>query len=367
MKFVSVWDWFERPVLKPQAGSHERELRELVMLYHNSRDTKEVDPESYIATLTQAQTRAQAINEPWYALFFAFWCCSTLIFQVKDLIRARDLATKLVVEVRKPIYEGCPILGWVYLALTDVHMKMDPIGYAPTIYESLDFLENEIPIEYDTYCIVEGRRSSMAYVFDQIEQACQIAERYLNRSERSNYRKIHANLMLCALNYELGKDDLALFYARQAETYARIRQRLRSTIEAIAWQALLTYKSGDEALGHQLYRQAAAKMSEVDFVPWLSYAKIVGEYHELNAQPEKAVVLLDQALETIVGTDQHYDECICRLERCRLWGRIGKPLDDELEAAYAATKNLIDPMLLLEQLKQVENGKYHSRYIDRKA
>jgi hypothetical protein len=367
VNFLNIWDWFERPVLQPRAGQHERELRDLVMLYHHVRDMKEIDPENYIVTLTNARDRAEAIDEPWYALFFGFWCCSTLIFQVKDLNRARDLATKLVVESRKPVYVGCPVMGWVYLTLMDVHMKIDPIGYAPKIYESLNFLENEVPIEYDTYCILEGRRSSMAYVFDQVEEACLLAERYLARSEHSNYRKIHANLMLCSLHYELGNDALALTYAQQAEHFARLRGRLRSIIECNAWQALLLFKAGDETQGTQLYRQAAAKMGEYAFTPWLSYAKLIGDFHELKGQPEKAISLYDQVLDAIIGMGQHYDECMGRLEQCRLLGRLGEPCDDELRAAYAVTEKLIDPSLLVALLDRVKQGDFSSRYIDRKA
>lgn len=367
MNFIKIWDWFERPILHPRPGAQERELRELIMLYHNSRNMKEVDPEGYIATLIQAKERAEAIQEPWYALFFDFWCCSTLVFQVRDLNRAREMATKLVVESRKPIYKDCPVLGWVYLTLMDVHMKIDPIGYAATIFESLEYLENEVPIEYDTYCILEGRRSAMAFYDDRVEEALAIAESYLARSEYSNYRKIHANLMLCTFNYELGKEEMALIHAEYAENFARLRQRIRSAIESVAWQALLHFKRGNETNGHRLYRQAAARMGEHDFTPWLSYAKIVGEYHELNAQPEKAVALFDLTLEGVIGTGQHFDECHCRLERCCLLGRMGMPFDQELEAAFASTKQLLEPTFMIEKLNRVKNGDFSSRFCDKKG
>ena len=64
----------------------------------------------------------------------------------------------------------------------------------------------------------------------------------------------------------------------------------------------------------------------------------------------------DEELATIVGHGQLGYECYCHVERCRLLGRMGRPLDEALAAAREAASKLRDPAPRLAELDRIAFG-----------
>jgi hypothetical protein len=364
MSFVDIWSWFEQPLHQPPLSERDRELRKIIELFDDGWEQLQTSPEAALAIFEQGRSRAEQLDVPCYALFFGYWACEAYVFYLRDMVRGLDYATKLVIEARKPIYRSCPVLSGVYRMLADVHLNIDPIGYEDAIRDTLDYLEHNVPMHYENYCLIHARRSSLDYELDNIQSAHDLGLRYLSLCEGNSFRLIHANLMLCTYTYEFGDLELALAYAKKSEAYARIRHRYRAIIATLAWQAVLNHKLGDVFLARQQYRQAAAKLSEYEFEPWLSYCILMGEYFELEGEPEKALSLYDRTYETLLNTGKNWSVCEYWLERCRLLGRVGMSFEHDLKSAYEAGANLLKPELYLAKLKRVESGDYSSRKVN---
>ncbi len=360
MGFVDIWSWFEQPLNRPPRSKRDVELRSIIGMFDEGWELLQTQPIQALSIFEHGRKRAEQLEEWCYGLFFGYWACEAYVFYLHDMIKGLEYATKLVIEARKPHYQTCPVLSGVYRILADVHLNIDPVGYADKIHETLTFLEENVPMHYENHCLITARRSSLAYEQDNVAEAREIGLRYLAMCDGNSFRLIHANLMMCTYTFEFGELDLALAHASKSEGYARIRKRHRAMVSALAWQALIHHKLGDEFVARQYYRRAASKIAEHDYEPWLSYCIVVGEYFELEGEPEKALSLYDRTLETLVDTGKHWSMCEFWLEKCRLLGRLGLPFDDALKSAYEAADLLLKPEVYLGKLKRFEGGDFAS-------
>ncbi|MCL4396210.1 MAG: hypothetical protein M1482_15645 [Chloroflexi bacterium] len=137
---------------------------------------------------------------------------------------------------------------------------------------------------------------------------------------------------------------------------ARKSKQQRVLIESLCWQALFARKMGDEDKAKRLYRVATASAARLGRKFSYAYYDSLCEYHELGEEPEHALRLRDQQLEQNVRGGSAHWECECRLKRCQLLARMGRPLDDELAQAREAARKLLDPAQFLAKLERIEKG-----------
>jgi hypothetical protein len=356
MTLVNLWDWFNayrRDAVR--SGSAERQ--QLAEFYRQAQSNFETNPEQALALLDQGRALAERLGEPCWVLFYDFWRCAVYMNFLDDKITARDLAVRTAVEARKPVYNDCPVRSRVHSILIDAYLFTDPIGYAEKTREALDYLEREELLEIDVWRLVEHKRAHLALLCGQIEEAQQAALRHLARCENDQFRLANAYDLLSEIAY-YGYGDLAaaLKYAQANEVSARKSKQQRVLIESLCWQALFARKMGEEDKAKRLYRVATASAARLGRKFSYAYYDSLCEYHELGREPEHALRLRDQQLEqNIRGGNVHW-ECECRLKRCQLLARMGKPLDDELAQAREAAQKLLNPTHFLEKLDQVESG-----------
>lgn len=356
MNFVDVWSWFDEPLQIRGGGARMAELRRLVAGHHAHWQILETDTDRALAFFQEARESARQINAPCYALFFDLWRCETYIHYYTNLDKALDIAAKIVVEARKVQYQHCPSLCWAYRNLADVYSIIDPVGYADKITETLNFVERLVPVDFDTYCLIEYRRAMLAFALDDPTRARELALSYLARCESSNFRKVDAYILLCRFNHALGDLDAVQQFAEQVEYYANRRNRINSLVEAWAWQALIAIKKGKIDLAHQFYRKATAKFGEYQFQLWYTYGTILSEYYVLNEQPDKAIELARNTLIATEGTGRNMEECNCHLLLCRVLGRLRLPFENELTAARQKATLLINSTRYLAKLDRIQQG-----------
>jgi tetratricopeptide (TPR) repeat protein len=358
VEFVDVWAWFNRPLRAIGGGSQMATLRRLVEQHHTHWQILETETDRALAFFQQARETATQINAPCYAIFFWLWCCETYIHYYADLDQALDIATKIVVEARKPQYQNCPSLCWAYRSLADVYSIVDPVGYADKIRETLDFIEANIPIDFDTYCLLEYRRAIVSFALDDPSKAREFALSYLGRCESSNFRKVDAYILLCRFSYALGDFDATQQYAILTEQHANRRNRINSLVEAWAWRALIAQKKGQLDIARQFYRKASAKFAEYDFQLWLTYGTIMSDYYVLSEQPAKAIDMARRTLSATKGSGRRLETCKCHLQLCLTLARLEMPYGVELADARAAATMLIDPSTYLQKLDRIQHGDF---------
>ncbi|MBN1286308.1 MAG: hypothetical protein JXB47_12995 [Anaerolineae bacterium] len=355
--FVDLWGWFDSFYFAAvRAGDHRRQ--EMVQLYRRAWRYLETDPPQGLALFEQGRALADQLDEPCWRLFFDYWCCEAQVFYLDDLNTGLTNAVRLVVEARKPHYSACPILGRVYRILLDVYVFIDPVGYEDKICETLAHMERDIPLDHDTYCLLEARRVALALALDRFKEAEELSFSYLARSEPSTFRKSHAYSLLAYLNYLRGDFALALEYIEASEQCARRVDIKASVAQGLAWQALLSRRRGDELAAQSFYRQATAQMAQLGRKPSGMYYDALCDYHEFGGDADHALRLRDRQIDDIRGTGELFAECEYRLGRCRLLGRMGQPLTSALTETREVAARLLKPAHFLAKVARVEAGDY---------
>ncbi len=104
---MSVMEWMR--------DFHARALREddkerlrLVNFYFRARALDREQHEQRLEIYRAGGDLARRLGEPWWKMYYEFWKISTLLHFQSQVSLALDLATRAVLEVAKPLYEGFP-------------------------------------------------------------------------------------------------------------------------------------------------------------------------------------------------------------------------------------------------------------------
>src|ERR1700722_7539252 len=107
MASMDVWDWVEESRQRFQAARAEARLR-LTAIHPVAYKLRETDPDRALALFEDGRRQAQALNEPWWVVFFDHWKSTGLIHFKRDFREILDHAVRLTLEIRKPQYEQHP-------------------------------------------------------------------------------------------------------------------------------------------------------------------------------------------------------------------------------------------------------------------
>src|SRR4051794_28619321 len=143
---MNVWDW----VADFRAGalaSGDRQRLRLVDLNHLAYQHRYTNPDQMLTLLAEGRRLAQALGEPWWALFYDYWSLETLLTYKGDYRRLLDRAVALTLEARRPAYERHPLLFNVHLILARAYLGVDPRGHAGPVREALAYLSANVPPE----------------------------------------------------------------------------------------------------------------------------------------------------------------------------------------------------------------------------
>ena len=360
---VDIWGWineFEHTAKQ----NNDLQRQKLVTLYREANSIKNRSWEESLPVFQQARELAHALNEKCWEVWLWHWICEIHVINYGDMAIGRDETTRLLVEIRKPLYQTCPVIGRCYRIYVDALVVCDPVGYADETSKMIRYMQEQLPLDYDTRCMIVGRLSDIELAFDHVENAKEIGLEYLAISRRSSYRKIWANISLCFIEYLLGNLEMALEYAFESERYARRTEQGKATIaQALAWQALLASKLSHPHLEpDSLFQRALSQDKQTHRKSFDMFIEAVCQYLELKDKPEQALNYRQEQLSWLVGKSQFYSECECRLKLCRLLGRMGTLTEQEIEAAKEVATNLIKPTLYLSKLASVEQGDYSEEW-----
>lgn len=355
MAFVDLWGWFDDYEREAYRTSDELRQR-LTHLNYEGWQQREVAPHQALALFTQGRLLAQQLNEPCWVLFYDYWRCEVYLFYIGDTAAALNLAVRAAVEARKPGYAHCPVRGRVYRVLVDSYADMDPLAHAEQIREMLDYMEHEVPLDLDTWRLLEAERAGLALELDDLDAAEAAALRYLDRSGDSDFRLTNAYSTLCEISYRRRDWESVNRYAQLGEHHSRRAHRESDRCEHVAWQALCARQTGDEDRAGRLYRTATAQAARLGRPPSESFFKALCDYHLERGEIESALKCLEQERETTRRTGSPYREAKHHLKHCRVLMKLGLPLDEALTLTRALLTQLPRPALLLKKLDQIAAG-----------
>jgi hypothetical protein len=350
-KFVDLWGWVSRARAAARRAGDEARVR-LTSLDKEAWGIFETDPHRALALYEEGLQLAEQLQEPCWQIFYKYWRIEAYIFYLCDLREAKRLAVDLAVEARKPVYGHCPVRARIYRILVDSYLFSDPIGYANQIQENLDYLENEVPLDEDTWRLIPGRRSTLAIYLDQFEEAQRHALTYLERSQDSDFRLSDAYSELSHISFKLGEFDKLFEYAQTGEVHARRIERQGSLAELLLWQAVYYQLQDREKEAKRLVQQAQRHISniaraEAGFISLAQYYEIGGELEKSLAERAKIIAFSEKC-----GFEHNAIET--RIEYCKLLVKMGLPVEKEAGEARARANQMPRPEHYLKKLDALE-------------
>lgn len=350
---MSVWDWYRRYVWEAmRSGDSQR----LLMIELYQRAETDLAADERLNLMLQSRQIAESLGERCWMLWIDHWRIEVLQWVKRDYKTALDIAVRATMEVRKDTAKACQIADRLYIGLVENYLAIDPIGYENAIRETLAYVENEMTIDYESRCMMEFRRSCLEIELDELKAAEDAAWRCIDACESAfgaGYYQAVALACLCVVMFRRNEIKKIREYAIWGESQSRRPQEQVYMAEFIAWQALSARKLGDDEVAKQLYRRAMSYAREKELKPDPMFYEAMCDYHLLAGDTDHAMTLRDQQLSESVVSGSPYRECMCRLERVKLLKLMGQPLEDEIEAAKEAAKELAKPALFLARLKAI--------------
>jgi hypothetical protein len=354
---MDVWEWADDFRRQALARGDRRRVR-LAAQHGDAFALRYDDPGHMCLLMEEGRRLADALGEPWWALFYDFWLVETGLFHLRDLRPLPELASRMVLDLRKPAFEGHPLRFACFVNLAYVWLYVDPHGYAGELGPVLDYLVREAPRGEEALRLYDVRQCH-ALRMGRPEEARRLAgealaaadaepNRYLARHESVNTLS-----WLCPADFAL-KDWAALAEdAARGEELARAHGCHYSVALFVTWRALAARLLGDRREGTRLLRLATGRMGRLAKPPENEYFDALCAFREADGDLDAALAVRGEELAVLRDRGRPEDESRCRWERCRLLVRLGRPWDEEREALRQAADGLRQPARYLDRLDEL--------------
>ena len=355
---VDLWGWFNKFKAAARANNDNERVK-LVGQYETGMVYRFKEPEQALHSFSKGVDLARSLSEPYWELFFQYWCCDIYIFELRDLDKGLEKTIQTFLLAHKPPYQNAPVVGRVYITLVYAYYIIDAEGYADNIRDMLQYMMEKLPLDHDTLLRVQRYRAGLHYTFDEWDEAELEALKFLELARGIPMREDDAYQLLWNIALEKKDYERAIDYAIELEKASKRTGRDEVIALSLLGQALCKQKL-KQPDAHILYERALTIYEEYQGpqARGINFYDVICAYLEGDDKPEAALDFRDQQLAMLVNTRKYSFELHCRLKRCRLLGRMGKPVQKELEAAYEATNRLKRPERDRKKLDLVKNGDY---------
>lgn len=362
--FVDIYTWIQEFQMQALRSGDMRRLK-LIEYQMHAWEHFETNPEQSLQILYEAHDLAEQLQEPCWMLYYDGWigeCLNLYLINFKDGL---EHAMKTIVEIRKPKYGNCKMLCRGYRIVIESYIYSDPVGYADKIRELIAYTDDEIPIDYDTYCILKKRESELEFALGRIEPAIESAQAYLLRSSEQlvTFHMAYAYEMLVYYAFLQGDITTGKMLIKSCEAMAQENKRRSLVAIAQAWRALFTLIDGQRDEAQSLYRQATSNMSQLGMAVSLSYYEAVSSFNEKIGDLDQALSIREQQFAAVSGRGGLYLETEVLVKTARLLGRMGRDVTDTITTARQVSEQLVQPQVVLDKLNMIEQGDYSENYL----
>lgn len=347
---MNVIEWMQQ-FAQDALKNNDTQRLQLIAFAQQGDILRESQPEVAYQVYQTGRELAEHLIEPCWIMFFAHRMAHVCIFELEDLDRAMNLVTKDYVLSAKDEYIHCPINPAIRLNLVETYLYYDPVGYADTITEVVDYLRKTESADDYTTLQLDDFLAQLHLKLNQLDKALEYALRTLDEG--------YGYLTLTRIYWERGEYDKALDISRlrmQATRFSRFMYA-----DAQAWTAAMLLRTGDDTLvAKSLHEQAVKKVENINFVPNSTLFDALSDYHEANEDYDNALKVRDQQLlkqNQVAGPEE---VVIVRLRRARLLGRMGEKakLKTQLDDIRTYLPKFKKPEHYETMLRLIEDGYY---------
>jgi hypothetical protein len=351
-------DWFAR-FESDARGSGDAERLRLVQLAYEADQHRETNPDHMLALLDEGRRLARQLRESWWALFYDDRRAGALMKYKGDALAGLELAVRNALEARKPQYDRFPWRFRIHDHLVVGYLNTDPAGYAEEIREAIRWLEKEAPAEGSPKYLLLARRRWLAGELGLHDEAEELARQALavaaSDPDEATARS-HAVFCfshLCEIAHHRADWASLAEQAAVGEDLARQVGHQLELAEFHLWQALLARRAGRADRAERLWQAGRRRVAQLGMPPDHIYFDALCAYHALGGEGSDELAARDHELSVLQGKGRWSAETRCRLARCRLLARLGRPVGEEVAAARETALRLRRPGAVLEELAKM--------------
>lgn len=347
---MDVIEWMQK--FTEEALKNDDQQRLQLVYYAQQGDIlRQSNPETAFQVFQVGRTAAEQLPEPCWVLFFAQRLAHICIFELENLERAMDLVTRDYVLSTQDSYVHCPINLALRLNLVETYLYYDPVGYADTIIEVIDYLRKTESDETYTRLQLDDFMAQLHLKLNQLDKALDYALRTLDDG--------YGYLTLTRIYWERGDYQKALDISELRQEESLYSPFMLA--DARAWTAAMLMRTkGDVIKAKSLYQRAYYHTQKINFVPNSTLFDALAEYHEASGNMIDALKVRGKQLakqQSIAGPEELI---IVRLRRARLLGRMNKL--EEMTAQITDIKSHLNKLKQPDHYNQlldlIEKGHY---------
>ncbi|MCA9914701.1 MAG: hypothetical protein KC496_15215, partial [Anaerolineae bacterium] len=311
-------------------------------------------------TLSEGVDMARKAGLPCWELKLESIRAQIPIYYTFNLEAAVKMAVKLTTLAREPRYEKCSERVSVYDALIHAYFYRDCIGYETEILVAANYIETEFSREKQYRWRMQYIRAEIDLEWGRYDEAKERIDRYL-ASVQKDYplRMADGYWMLYRLEYARGNFSAALSAARNHEKHNREGEYQRGTADSQLVQAVCSKHLANVGIAQATLQRAVAHYKQYNLARTLLYYDALATFHELDGNLETAYSLRREQFETLSDHGNLLDLAKAHLQHIRLCGRMQKPLEDPIQAAYIFKEDLRKSDWFMERLQAIMNGNYY--------
>lgn len=357
--YVDLWGWFWQEEVRAFQENDETVKRIVELARQGWVYRRSAHSNLMLASFEEAAELARKQQNPCWEFFCTYWACSTLFYHVDDIHGALDRTVKLIARSHLQEVTHCPIRARVYFLLADIYYEIDVFGYEDKIRESLDFLENNIPMDEDTYLRLQHRYADLAYLHEDYEDAFERVTRYMAESQENEFRMRSAHQLLRAIAFARGDIVTAHEHCLHAENFAQNIQSHVDIAIAMLWQATFAKRGGNDVLATVKYLQGTHLFASHDLPHWPDYYNALCDYLELSGNFDEAKTQRERQIEEYNDYGSVFYLSLAHLQKCRLLGRCNEDMAESLKEAHHLSEKMLKPEKYLAKLQIIEDGDYY--------
>ncbi len=312
------------------------------------------------AVLSEGVQMARTAGLPCWELKLESIRVQVPIYYTFNLEAALKAAVILTTQAREPRYATCSERVSIYDALIHAYFYRDCIGYETEIRVAANYLETEFPQHKQYHWRMEYIRAEIDLEWGRYDQAQERIERYLAAVQKDYpLRKADGYWMLYQMEYSRGAFSAALEAARNHEEHSREGAYQRGIADSLLVQAVCSKQLGNIGIAQATLQRGLEQYKQYDLCKNLLYYDSLAAFHELDGHPETAYKLRREQFDELSEHGNLQDLAKAHLQHARLCGRMQKPLEDPIQAAYIFKEDLRKSDWFMERLQAIMNGDYH--------
>ena len=354
--YIDPWQWFFDFELEALRSGKSAWL-ELPRAYRRAWQYLERAqyPEA-LAHFNEGLALALSLKLPIWEFFFESWICEVHVLKT-DYRQALESTAKLVTKSIRPEHQEHPCRPVVYFTLAWVYYYLDAIGYENEILAALDAFGTEgMPLDEETHQRSFFLRAEMAYEKENYALADEYNAEYMRRVEGNAFRESSGYGMQRLLAFVKGDLQTALAAVRLREEAARLAALPSSVANSLLWEGVILRYLGEDGKAASSILRGISEYNALNLPKHSAYYHILASYHEARGDFEQALSLRDTELSLTIASGSLNVEFACRLERCYLFNRMGKAVNEELAGLVACANKSKQPAFWLNKAASIEAG-----------